>query len=47
MNAAVRWVVLVLAAVLIVGLLGWARGGEHHRGDEVGSLSSLATHVSP
>jgi hypothetical protein len=38
MNATVRWVVLVLAAALVVCLLGWARGGEHHRGDEVGAF---------
>ncbi len=38
MKDAVRWVVLVVAAVLIVGMLGWARGQDHHRGDEVGSL---------
>ena len=33
------WVLSVLLAVLIVGLVGYARGPEHHRGDEVGSLS--------
>jgi hypothetical protein len=38
MSTAIRWVVAVAAAVLIVCLLGWARGEKHHRGDEVGSL---------
>ena len=43
MSTAMRWVVAALAAVLIVCLIGWARGGEHHRGDEVGSLGTTVT----
>ena len=40
MSTAVRWVVAAVAVVLVVCLLGWARGQAHHRGDEVGSLRS-------
>ena len=38
MNDAVRWIVAAVAIVLVVGLLVWARGEDHHRGDDVGSL---------
>ena len=31
-----RWVVLTIAALLIVALIAWARGLDHQRGDEVG-----------
>ena len=43
MSAAVRWIVAVVAAVLVIGLLGWARGDAHHRGDDVGSLGTTPT----
>jgi hypothetical protein len=36
-----RWVVAAIALLLVVGLLGWARGDEHHRGDDVGSVATL------
>jgi hypothetical protein len=45
-SAAVRWVIVVAAVILLVGLLGWARGEEHHRGDDVGSLGSYETAVA-
>jgi hypothetical protein len=34
---AVRWLVVVGAAVLLVALIAYARGPKHHRGDDVGS----------
>jgi hypothetical protein len=44
MSTTIRWVVAAVAVVLVVCLLGWARGQAHHRGDEVGSsLGSTAT----
>jgi hypothetical protein len=43
----VRWVVIVVAALLLVGMLGWARGEEHHHGDDVGSLTSYDRVVAP
>jgi hypothetical protein len=36
-SAPVRWGVVVFDVLLIVGLILWARGDEHHRGDDVGS----------
>ena len=38
METPVRLAVALLTTVLILGLLIWARGEEHHRGDDVGSL---------
>ena len=39
MNA-LRIVLAVVAALLIVALIGWARGTPHHRGEDVGSLGA-------
>jgi hypothetical protein len=33
-----RWVIVVIVLVVIVGLIAFARGREHRRGDEVGAL---------
>lgn len=38
MSTPARWGIAMVAALLVVGLLVWARGDEHHRGDDVGSL---------
>lgn len=37
-----RWVVVLVVAVLVVGLIAFARGRDHRRGDEVGALGSSA-----
>jgi hypothetical protein len=36
-----RWVVAAVAVLLVLGLLIWARGDEHHRGDDVGSVATV------
>ena len=36
-----RWLIAVAAAALVVSLLIWARGDEHHRGDDVGAVSQV------
>jgi hypothetical protein len=33
-----RWVIVVVVLVLVIGLIAFARGRLHHRGDEVGAL---------
>ena len=38
-----RWFMIFVLVILIVGLLIWARGPDHHHGDDVGSLSSVAS----
>ena len=47
MSDAVRWVVAAVAVVLVVCLLVWARGEDHHRGDDVGSLGLATTVAGP
>ena len=38
----VRWVIVILLLVVMIGMLAFARGREHHRGDEEGALGSRA-----
>lgn len=37
-----RWVLLVVLALVVIGLLAFARGPEHHRGQQVGAFSDGA-----
>jgi hypothetical protein len=46
MISATRWIVGTVAIALVVCLLIWARGDEHHRGDDVGSLG-ISTVAGP
>ncbi|HJS27174.1 MAG TPA: hypothetical protein VJ913_08635 [Actinomycetota bacterium] len=39
MSDAPRWVVVVVVALVLIGLLAFARGRDHRRGDETGSGS--------
>ena len=32
-----RWAVVLAAVLLVVGLMAYARGTDHHRGDEIGT----------
>jgi hypothetical protein len=38
MLAAVRWIIVAVAVLVVVGMVAYARGPEHHRGDDVGAL---------
>jgi hypothetical protein len=35
---AVRWALAIALALVVIGLIAYARGDEHHRGDDVGAL---------
>ena len=34
---ALRWLLVTAAALLLVGLIAYARGPKHHHGDDIGS----------
>jgi hypothetical protein len=45
----IEWLIILAAALLVVGLIAYARGPTHHRGDEVGSHGTkiVVVHVVP
>ena len=42
-----RWAIGAVAVVLLVCLLIWARGDDHRRGDDVGSIGIAQTVAGP
>jgi hypothetical protein len=38
MRHGARWLIVLVLALVIIGLIAYARGDEHKRGDEVGAL---------
>ena len=46
METRLRWFLVAAALLLVVGLIVWARGDDHHRGDEVGALAVAAAVVA-
>ena len=38
MREGVRWLLALLIALVVIGLIAYARGPKHHRGDDVGAL---------
>ncbi|HEY5727582.1 MAG TPA: hypothetical protein VIV08_03125 [Acidimicrobiia bacterium] len=42
MSDTARWVIAVVMLLLVVGIIAYARGDEHYRGDEVGALDARA-----
>ena len=49
MRRFVDWLLIVAAALLVVGLIAYARGPKHHRGDELGShgIKVVVVHIVP
>lgn len=49
MESSVNWLIILAAAVLLVGLMAYARGRDHYRGDEIGSHGTkvVVVHVVP
>ena len=39
-----EWVIIVLAVLLLIGLIAYARGPQHQRGDETGEGCKRKTH---
>ena len=42
MTDTARVLIAVIALVLVIGLLGWARGAANHRGTEIGEHPAIA-----
>jgi hypothetical protein len=40
MSDTVRWVIIIVAVVLVLGLVAFARGQVHQRGDDVGTSAT-------
>jgi hypothetical protein len=38
MREGVRWLLAILVVLVLIGLIAYARGDEHHRGDDIGAL---------
>jgi hypothetical protein len=45
----VEWVIIVAAALVVVGMITYARGHKHYRGDEIGSHGTkvVVVHIVP
>jgi hypothetical protein len=41
-----RWVLMLVVALVVVGLLAFARGQDHHRGQQVGAQGHHADPAS-
>jgi hypothetical protein len=38
MRDGIRWLIVLVIALVVIGLVAYARGPEHQRGDDVGAL---------
>jgi hypothetical protein len=49
MRRVIEWLLIFAAALLVVGLMAYARGHRHYRGDEIGSHGTkvVIVHVVP
>jgi hypothetical protein len=49
MRRPVEWVVIVVCALLVIGLIAYARGHKHYRGPEIGSHGTkvVVVHIVP
>ena len=45
MRDGARWLIVLLIALVVIGLVAYARGPEHHRGDDVGALRAVVAHA--
>jgi hypothetical protein len=49
MRRGIEWLLIVVGGLLVIGLIAYARGPKHHRGDEVGSHGTkiVVVHIVP
>jgi hypothetical protein len=43
----IQWLLIIVGALLVVGLIAYARGPEHHRGDEIGTHGTKVVVIQP
>ena len=45
----IAWILLIALALLLVGMMAYARGDKHYRGDEIGSHGTkvVVVHIVP
>ena len=41
MRDAVRWLIVLGIVLVLIGLIAYARGDKHHRGDDVGAHGAI------
>jgi hypothetical protein len=46
MREGARWLIVLVIALVVIGLIAYARGPKHHRGDDVGALRSAVVLAS-
>ena len=42
MRDAARWIVVLVLGLVLIGLIAYGRGPEHHHGDDVGAFGGPA-----
>lgn len=47
MRDGARWLIVLLIALVVIGLAAYARGPDHHHGDEVGALHAVPAPAGP
>jgi hypothetical protein len=49
MRRGIEWLLILVGALLVVGLIAYARGPKHHHGDEIGSHGTkvVVVHIVP
>jgi hypothetical protein len=45
----IEWLLIAVGGLLVIGLIAYARGPKHHRGDEIGSHGTkvVVVHIVP
>jgi len=46
MRDVVRWLLVLGIALVLIGMIAYARGPKHHRGDDVGALKGAPAWLS-
>jgi len=47
MSDAIRWPVIILCAIVLIGLIAYARGPDHRHGNDFGSHGTRVVIVVP